>query len=74
MDSAFDRNKLDQGHCRKSGASVEARGKSCDVCDTCECFDWLGLKWDKLAGVSTGCCPNLPEKNVTFEADIRKTD
>ncbi|GCC39300.1 hypothetical protein chiPu_0023382 [Chiloscyllium punctatum] len=28
------------------------------------CLDTLGLKWDKLAGVTTDGCPNLTGKNV----------
>uniref|UniRef100_A0AAY5KZX0 HAT C-terminal dimerisation domain-containing protein n=1 Tax=Esox lucius TaxID=8010 RepID=A0AAY5KZX0_ESOLU len=28
------------------------------------CLDMLGLKWDKLAGVTTDGCPNLTGKNV----------
>ena len=28
------------------------------------CLDKLGLKWDKLAGVTTDGCPNLTGKNV----------
>ncbi|XP_063735224.1 general transcription factor II-I repeat domain-containing protein 2-like [Eleginops maclovinus] len=28
------------------------------------CMDTLGLKWDKLAGVTTDGCPNLTGKNV----------
>ena len=36
------------------------------------CSDKLGLKWNKLAGVTTDGCPNLIEKNVGhFEADAR---
>ena len=29
-----------------------------------ECMDTLGLKWDRLAGVTTDGCPNLTGKNV----------
>lgn len=28
------------------------------------CMDTLGLKWDRLAGVTTDGCPNLTGKNV----------
>ncbi|GCC39481.1 hypothetical protein chiPu_0023746 [Chiloscyllium punctatum] len=28
------------------------------------CLDTLGIKWDKLAGVTMDGCPNLPGKNV----------
>lgn len=30
------------------------------------CLDKLGLKWDKLAGVTTDGCPNLTGKNVVL--------
>lgn len=29
-----------------------------------ECMDTLGLKWDRLAGVTTDGCPNITGKNV----------
>lgn len=28
------------------------------------CMEKLGLKWDRLAGVTTDGCPNLTGKNV----------
>ena len=28
------------------------------------CFSKVGLKWDKLVGVTTDCCPNSTAKNV----------
>lgn len=33
------------------------------------CLDTLGLKWDKLVGVTTNGCPNLTGKNV-FEENV----
>lgn len=30
------------------------------------CLDMLGLKWDKLAGVTTDGCPNLTGKMLDF--------
>ncbi len=30
------------------------------------CLDKLGVKWDKLAGVTIDGCPNLTGKNVVF--------
>ena len=36
------------------------------------CLDKVGLKWDKLAGVTTDGCPNLTGKNVgLLNADAR---
>lgn len=36
------------------------------------CLDKLGLKWDKMAGVSTDGYPSLTgEKCLAFEADAR---
>ncbi|XP_028253675.1 general transcription factor II-I repeat domain-containing protein 2 [Parambassis ranga] len=34
------------------------------------CIDTLGLKWDRLAGVTTDGCPNLTEEHESEHSDI----